>query len=199
MTATRHPTAQLRSDYAAANIAPGAALAVAVHLEYCPVCAIGTEAMSGPGETLASDAGGEPIGYLRRAGARPAAAGGEKPLPRPLRGAPLGRWRWLRPGVQVAPIHGVSGFGEAVYLLKAAPGAPAPLAREAVQQLVVLEGGLHAGEETYGPGDFVDASSRPSTPVTARRPCGCLCLMVTDGSWPLFGWEWVRSLWGGYS
>jgi anti-sigma factor ChrR (cupin superfamily) len=179
MSIRHHPSPQLRADYVAADLAPGAALAVGAHLELCSACAIQVQALTGLPISAASP---------------PDAPGGSErwaqelvKAPEILRGKPLGPWRWISRGVRGAELHGVSGLGEALWLLHLSPdGRLGAAAVRSLGLLVVLEGALLMGEVLLGPGDLVEAL--PSG-VTLKPDAGqsAICLAASDDAWPRFG------------
>jgi anti-sigma factor ChrR (cupin superfamily) len=110
MCLSHHPSARLRAEYRIGDVSPGTALAVAAHATACESCALLVREPPAPPEKLW----------------RPDAEG-RKPLkarlPPLLRNIPRTRWRNLSRDVSVCSLCGVSGLGEAVCLLRAAPGA----------------------------------------------------------------------------
>ncbi|MDB5442806.1 MAG: transcriptional regulator [Phenylobacterium sp.] len=175
----RHPSPQARTDYLTGNMAPGAALAMTVHFETCALCNVPVEPRGGRtlGEWFvrgeAAD-DGSPIG--------------------PNAGA-VGAWRRTRPGLRVADVRGVSGLGEATFLLRLAPRAYLPEQRRArFGQLVILHGGLVAGGERLAPGDLIDFEEQAPPRLQADGRDGCLCLVTTDGTWPTSGLDRLRGL-----
>lgn len=189
MPPSHHPSAEIRSASVAGDIAPGAALAVAMHVEFCPVCAIGMEAMSGMPHKPPRGSAASGQAHLSFAATevdeRPAR---DPPVVQKLGDRPLGRWRWIWPGLRLAHVGEASGLGEAVYLLRASPGAALPFGAAAgLGPLVVLDGGFTAEGETFRRGDFLDLETRAPPRASADREAGCHCLIVTDGTWPLFG------------
>lgn len=176
MPIRHHPSPQLRADYVAADIAPGAALTVSLHLELCGACAVQVRALTG----MAVDAGAPPVG----AGAQDAAG-----APELLRGRSLARWKWISPGLRGAQVKGVSGLGEAVWLLNAAAGARLPRrAAAAVGLLLVVEGAIQIGSAELTAGDLVEVTD-PGVSIKAPRGEAGICLVTTDASWPAFGLE----------
>lgn len=170
-----HPSAELRAAYNSGNTSPGAALAVSVHAEHCTVCRVDIQCLVGSGRSGRVQAAPDVVskGVLAEAESRALAE---------LRASP---WRWLGPGVRAAELHGASGLGEAANLLRLSPGAAFPAkALRSLGQVVVLKGGLHDGEAVRGAGDFLNAEAQPPHRLVAERPDGCLCLAITDGSWP---------------
>ena len=70
-----------------------------------------------------------------------------------------GEWQELAPGVRLARLAGVSGLGEAVYLIRGEPHATATLgAALPVSEILALEGQVAIDGETYHPGDYVEAA-----------------------------------------
>jgi len=170
-----HPSAELRAAYKVGNISPGAALAISVHAERCTVCRVDLQCLVGSGRSGRVQAAPDIVtkGVLAEAECRALDD---------LRASP---WRWLGPGVRAAELHGASGLGEAANLLKPAPGSAFPAkALRSLGQVVVLKGSLHDGDAAHPPGDFLDAETPPLRRLVAERPDGCLCLVITDGSWP---------------
>ena len=110
MCPSHHPSARLRAEYRIGDVAPGTALAIAAHATACESCALLVREPPACPETLW----------------RPDAKG-RKPLkarlPPLLRNIPRTRWRNVSSDVSVCSLRGVSGLGEAVCLLHAAPGA----------------------------------------------------------------------------
>jgi anti-sigma factor ChrR (cupin superfamily) len=98
----------------------------------------------------------------------------------PLSGVEQGPWRVLVEGVDVSPLAGAAGLGEAVYVVRAAAGARVPLrAPIAVAEVLLLEGRSEADGEIYVPGDYAvfdaawmtaDAESGCTAMVTALLP-----------------------------
>jgi len=182
MPVDRHPSQEARSAYKAGDVSPGTALALTVHAERCAVCRVDIQSLFAPARGGRSRSQGR-LG--RHAATDAPVAGVTSPTLAGLRQSP---WRWRAPGVRTAELHGASGLGEAVHLLRLAPGcAMPPRAVAALAQAVVLEGLLHDDEEAFGPGDYIDLEVQPLRRPAAGRPAGCLCLIVTDGCWPRRG------------
>jgi putative transcriptional regulator len=178
MPAERHPSQQLRAAYRAGDTSPGTALALSVHAERCPVCRVDMLSLVEPAQD-------ERAGGRSRGGRTKAAVPIDGVESRAIGELQQSRWRWLAPGVRAAELHGASGLGEAVSVVKLAPGAALPArSLPSLSQIVVLGGALRDGGESFPAGDYVEAESQPLTRPVADRPDGCLCLLVTDGSWP---------------
>lgn len=180
MPADRHPSQELRAAFRAGDTSPGMALALTVHAEICAICRADLQRFA------PAVRGGRIAGGRARSGASSAAAaavaGIESQAIGELRQSP---WRWLSPGVRAAELHGASGLGEAIHLMKLSPGRAIPAkGLSAVGHLVILAGALRDNGVRYGPGDYLDVEGKPLGRPAAERPEGCLCLLVTDGSWP---------------
>lgn len=180
MPIDRHPSQDVRAAYKAGDTSPGAALALTVHAERCTVCRVDIQSLVPTGR--GGRAAGARSRPMPKAATAAALAGSESHALAELQRS---SWRWLAFGLRAAELYGASGLGEAVLLLELAAGCALPVkALRALAQLVVLQGGLRDGEEVFGPGDYVDAEAHPLRRPVAERPDGCLCLVVTDGSWP---------------
>jgi putative transcriptional regulator len=173
MVVSLHPSAEMRSDYRIGNLAPGAALTVAAHLALCRECALVLG--DGPRETGLAHRPMQAVGDRRRS---PAADLPPERLPRVLRDIPLGKWRWVGPGVRVNRLQGVSGIAESVHLLRASAGARLHLPQTHV--LLVLSGAIATSARRFGPGAFLELADLPSRKVRADAASGCLCLVVGD-------------------
>jgi anti-sigma factor ChrR (cupin superfamily) len=152
------------AEYRAGDISPGAALAVAAHVSACPACALLVQ---------------EPLTATTAAWAPE--ADGRKPLdatlPPLLRKVPRGRWRRTSLGVTVVSLTGVSGLGEAVFLLRAAPGADILLPAQADLVLGVA-GAARGASGGLSTGDLIEIDR----PLQARADpdAGLLALVVGD-------------------
>lgn len=175
LTVRSHPSPALRHDYALGNLAPGAALAMRVHLEFCPVCRLTVESMSAPvsgarapaetEETARGEAGtaGTPCAELAK-----------------------GPWWLLSPLLRIRRFSGVAGLGEAVSLVEARRGASlSPLYAPGVEMLMLLWGCARDGSVQYEAGDFLQLGARSTLRAPSADPeTGCCCLVVGDEAWP---------------
>ncbi len=171
-----HPSAVLLSDYSRGALAPGAALAVAAHLDLCRLCRLALGRMESRLVTTATSRN-VPDGGLADAPGRHEAPSAAGPLPRALRRVAIGRWRPAGQGVTSAPLRAVSGLGETVHLLRAAPGAPFALP-DTAEFLLVATGAVRVGLTRYASGDFLDLAATRAQHATADALTGCLCLVV---------------------
>jgi putative transcriptional regulator len=175
METSEHLSTKLKSTYLQGMTTPGEALAVAAHLAFCehcrndPAMEESAAATSGP---LGSCGGPQAIvEALANQGSR-----GLPKVPDCING---GAWRRIVKDVRALPLRGVSGLGEAVYLIKAK--ARARLMLPAGAAIVAILGGrIQVGAGVYGPGDVVELD--PSLRDLARggAAAGCVCLVIGD-------------------
>lgn len=85
----------------------------------------------------------------------------------------------LGPGVEITLVQGASGLGEAVYCLRAVPGAalPADTPMPAVE-LLVTEGAVVADGAAFFAGDFLSLEDTPKVRLQADPIVGCVYLMT---------------------
>jgi anti-sigma factor ChrR (cupin superfamily) len=88
-----------------------------------------------------------------------------------------GETRVLRSGLELTAVNGASGLGEAVYLIKAAPGL-ALTAPQSLAELLVIEGSLTADGKAYRKGDFLALDETPKKELVSGAS-GCTCLVTT--------------------
>ena len=168
MSLSHHPSARLRAEYRIGDVAPGTALAVAAHAAGCESCALSVREPPAPPATLwRPDADG-----LRPLKAR---------LPPLLRDIPRTRWRNVSRGVSVCCLRGVSGLGEAVCLLRAAPGANIVLPSH-VDLILGLSGRASAPCGVLDPGDLIEIHGRVDGMADPSN--GLLALVIGDDGLP---------------
>jgi anti-sigma factor ChrR (cupin superfamily) len=168
MSLSHHPSARLRAEYRIGDVAPGTALAVAAHATGCESCALAVREPLAPPATLwRPDAEG-----LRPLKAR---------LPPLLRDIPRTRWRNVSRGVSVCCLRGVSGLGESVCLLRAAPGANIVLPSH-VDLILGLSGRASASCGVLDRGDLIEI--RGPVDGVADPSNGLLALVIGDDGLP---------------
>lgn len=168
-----HPSAQLLSDHLIANVSPGVAFAVAAHLELCPACRL----------TVAAAEGSPPgADRTRHAPPSPEPLPLQQAWPAALRHACGEHWSPMRKGVEGMLAPHVSGLGECVYLLRAAPGADVGAASvRSAFILLVTAGGLELDGRRLGAGDLVQLQAAPAF-LVADGAAGASVLVVADES-----------------
>jgi putative transcriptional regulator len=164
MLLSHHPSARLRAQYRIGDVAPGVALAVAAHATGCELCALSVrEPPAGPETLWRLDCEeGKPLKAL---------------LPPLLRDIPRTRWRNVSAGVSVCCLRGVSGLGETVCLLRAAPGADVPLPSQ-VELILGLSGRASAWCGVLEPGDLIELTKPLQGAADPSR--GLLALVTGD-------------------
>ena len=205
MTLLHHPAEDSLLDYALGKLRPGAALAVAAHVEACPDCRQEIAFLERVGGALieAEDAEPLPAGALDRALAALDAPTPPPPrqapgLPRALAGHQVGRWRWAGPGVRVAWISDAAGAGEQLYMLKAKPGTQLPHhGHNGRERVMVLKGAVLDNGERYGPGDLCERDPSHEHQPTASPEDECICLVAIEGRLRLSGVaRWLQPIFG---
>lgn len=198
MTIRRHPDEDVLFSYAVGAMAPGAHLVVEAHLETCAACrrtARFLDELGGallatvPAEPLADGAVEEVVSKLTDEAAEPEHPPVDPDLPAIiLRGAPLGPWRPVAPGLQVAHLKGAGGKNERVYLMKGRRGAAIPFhGHEGAERISVLQGAFIAGAETYRAGDYAQFARTDSHQLMVDDSGDCICLVATEGRLKLTG------------
>jgi putative transcriptional regulator len=154
---------RLRAEYRIGDVAPGTALAVAAHATGCESCALLFGELPATLNTrwLPEAEGRKPLNAR---------------LPPLLRDIPRTRWRNVAPDVSVCCLRGVSGLGESVCLLRAAPGADVVLPSHA-DLVLILSGGASCDSGAIGAGDLIEITS-PARGMS--DPQGLLALVIGD-------------------
>lgn len=92
----------------------------------------------------------------------------------------FGEAQGLAPGLEIAPVTGVSGLGEAVYRVRAAPGTSLPQKAPCPAiEVLVIEGGFEADGVSYRAGDYLSLEETPKTRLISAATTGCVYLKVT--------------------
>lgn len=90
-----------------------------------------------------------------------------------------GKPRTLAPGVELTPVLGASGLGEAVFHLQLAPETELPIRQDLqVAEILLLEGGLSIDGARYGSGDFLSLETNPHRHLVSHAKKGCVCLVT---------------------
>ncbi len=191
MSILHHPSDELLLGQAAGRLEAGPALVLGAHLAVCPACraqverleAVGGALMDSiPPAAMAPDALAHALARIERP-APPA------PAPRPprgidlaevLAGLPVGRRRWLGPGMWMRPVE---RRGRSVtYLLRSGPGRQLPRhTHTGAEYVVVLKGSFSDQTGRYGPGDFAEGSDDLVHAPRTDSEGECLCLISAEG------------------
>jgi len=199
---TRHPEDSLLMAYAAGSLPEAAALVVATHMAYCPLCRAEVGRFEAVGGALLDDASPAEVdsGALdavlaRLDGREPAPAPAPafaQGTPRPLRdylGGTLEevKWRRLIPGVRQAPIA-VADPAARLGLLKIKAGSGVPVhTHEGGELTLVLRGWFTDSTGAYRPGDFAYADDELTHRPIAGEGDDCICLALNEGPMRLTG------------
>lgn len=175
MGTSEHLSATLKSSYLQGTTTPGEALAVAAHLAFCEHCR---------NDPAMEESAGTTSGPLTSCGGPQAivealANQGSRGLPKVPDCMNGGAWRRIVKDVRALPLRGVSGLGEAVYLIKAKARAHLMLPAGAAI-VAILEGRIQAGAGDYGPGDVFELDSDLRDLARGGARAGCVCLVIGD-------------------
>jgi putative transcriptional regulator len=205
MSISQHPTDETLTAFAAGNLDEGRSVVVAAHAEMCARCrgwiatveSIGGARLSSlPPASMAGDALSLALARIDRgeyARKRKTEAAWAVPqdlgmLPTAARSYPIGRWRWMGPGVHWRPLEVPSEQGARVFLLKAAPGTKMPHHTHTGTELtLVLSGAFTHQGGSYGPGDLDEADDTVEHQPMVARGEHCVCLVAMEGKLRLLG------------
>lgn len=203
MSITQHPTDETLAAFASGNLDEGRSVVVAAHTEFCSRCRSWVATVESIGGVLLSNMA--PAGMATDALARALArieqvedfkqsaterqAPSDLPmLPRAVRSYPIGRWRWMGPGVHWRPIEVPAEHGARVFLLKAAPGTKLPHHTHTGTELtLVLSGAFNHEGGYYGPGDIDEADDTVEHQPIVEAGEDCICLVAMEGRLHLLG------------
>lgn len=86
----------------------------------------------------------------------------------------------LAPGLEIEIVEGVSGLGEAVYRVRAAPSLSLPQHQPGpAVEILVLEGEFEGDGVVYGPGDYLSLEESPKQRLLSSPARGCIYLKAT--------------------
>jgi putative transcriptional regulator len=194
MSLRRQPSEERLLAYAAGTLSAPEAVVVATHLALKPQTRPWADLGRAVGGALLDDA--EPVAL--DAGAREAALArldvpvaseesvpaksADPSLPEPLRGLPLGPWRWAGPGVHVRNVIGPRDGDCRVILLRIAPGQCAPRHTHGGVELTCVIRGAYATEDgVFAQGDFEEADPKVTHQPRVVSEEACLCVAALDG------------------
>lgn len=191
MSPRRHPSETLLLGFATGALGRGASLVVDAHLKACAACRAEVarlEAVGGalldelPPAQMAPNALARALAKLE--GPRSPPSGSEIPegieLTSALGNLPLGRRRWLGPGIWLRPItREARGMA---YLLRTGPGAALlEHGHSGEEYVLVLKGAFSDATGHYAPGDFAWSDERLTHRPVADADGECLCLIWAEG------------------
>jgi putative transcriptional regulator len=182
-----HPSADVLASYAAGTLEPGFGLVVGAHVEMCAACRQRVAAFeAASGEALRdlpqADVGAVALSsVLARLNETPPAqtVADKRPL---LERLPLGRRKWIAPGVWVAAVKTPHARDNRVYLLSVAPGMPtARHEHSGAEFCTVLKGAFRDESGQYGVGDFAATDEEVNHQPIVEGEEDCVCLFATEG------------------
>ena len=196
-----HPNDELLLACAAGNLATGAAIVVAAHLEACAQCRASVHLFEGVGGAMLESI--EPAVMAPEALARtlaridkqqtpasrdapPACTRPSLPpgltWPRGLQQCAVSRWHWLGPGVRWSRVK-VPHDGDAnVFLLRIGPGKSLPRhTHSGVELTQVLCGSFDDGRALFAAGDFDAADDAIHHQPVLQAGGECICLASVKG------------------
>jgi putative transcriptional regulator len=189
MSPRHHPSETVLLGLAAGALGRGAPLVVEAHLRACPACRAEVarlEAVGGalleelPPAEMASNALARTLARLDGPPPRAAPLAESAESAAALQDLPVGRRRWLAPGIWMRPI--VRGPRGLAYLLRTGPGAALLAHGHTGEEYVsVLRGAFSDETGRYGPGDFAQSDERLTHRPVADPGEECLCLIWAEG------------------
>ncbi len=180
-TVRHHPSEATLIAHAAGSLGQAAGAVVMAHLARCLDCrakvglaeAIGGLLLEGlPPAPLAPNALRRTLEQL------------EDEPPQKLRpGPPIGRLRWLAPGIRHVMLLREGGRdGWTLRLLRVRPGTALPRHGHSGAELtLVLKGAFTDETGRYGPGDLAEVEKHVSHRPVAAGTQDCVCLVATQG------------------
>lgn len=197
---TAHPSEETLMAHAAGSLGRAHALVVSAHAEHCPHCRASIGRYEAVGGALLEDLPLEPMagGFDRLldrierednaavgalfAGARaPGGPADDIRLPSALDRLPVGRWRWMGPGMKYARV-GVEEDGVQLVFLSIGPGRTMPEHGHSGREFtLVLKGAFDDARGHFGVGDFAEEDEETEhTPIVAAGET-CICLAAIEG------------------
>ena len=201
MSPRHHPGEELLIAHAAGTLGAGPSLVIAIHVEGCAICRALVAALDVAGGVLLEQLPPAPLSSLALARAMAAI---ERPLPPPglpdsntvsrpvaggialpaaLRGKPIGRWRWLAPGMRWSKLA-MPGHPEAnVVLMRGRATALLPgHGHRGSEFTQVLAGGIVDGGGRYEAGDMFVADDATNHHLRVTDEGECLCIVAIEGN-----------------
>lgn len=203
MSIMQHPTDETLTAFGAGSLDEGRSVVVAGHAEMCERCrgwiakveTIGGVLLSDlPPAAMANDALSRALARIERreygkeARAEHALPADLAMLPKSVRSYPMGRWKWMGPGVHCRSIEVPANKGARVFLLRAAPSTKMPHHTHTGTELTLVLSGAFAHEGgRYGPGDLDEADNTVEHQPIVAAGEDCICLVAMEGKLRLLG------------
>ena len=203
MSLLHHPDEDILTDHAMGRLTRGQGLVIEAHLSHCPICRAAVERMEAVGgallealpvAALSSDALARVLARIDApdpppSPPRPPAAGLEGiDLSVVLGDLPIGRRRWLAPGVWIRPLLSERGGESNSYLIRGAPGMQLiQHGHTGPEFTCVLKGAYADPTGRYGAGDFQFADQELDHGPLAEADGECICLISAEGPMQMHG------------
>jgi putative transcriptional regulator len=199
MSLLHHPPEEILTDHAMGRLKRGQGLVVEAHLAHCPACRAEVERMEAVGGALLEDLAPAELepDALSRMLARidapdpPTPPAAKAPPPAGLEGIglediladlPIGRRRWLAPGVWMRPLLAERGGESNTYLLRGGAGMQLlHHGHTGVELTCILKGAYADDTGRYGAGDFQFADQGLEHQPVAEPDGECICLISAEG------------------
>jgi len=196
MTISHHPSDMLLIAYAAGTLDQGCNALIAAHLLRCGECRAWTRNAEAVGGAILDDIPTASLseGAFERV-ARQLDDNTERSeisvsapdnlselpgVPDFVRAAPVGRWRWVAPGLHLRRIALPDAENTRVFLLRSRPGAKfISHSHTGFEMTCVLSGSFAHDANRYGPGDFDlgDPDVEHTIEIGVEEPCVSLVAM----------------------
>lgn len=206
MSLHHHPSEEVLTDLAMGRLKRGQGLVVEAHLAHCSHCRAQVEEMEAIGGALIEDLAPAELepDALARVLARidalpdpPTPPAAKAPPPAGLEGigletllgdVPIGRRRWLAPGVWMRPLLTAEGGQSNTYLLRGSPGVQLlQHGHTGPEFTVILKGAYSDVTGHYGTGDFHYADQGVEHGPLADPDEECICLIHAEGPMQMQG------------
>jgi putative transcriptional regulator len=206
MSPQHHPDEEILCDHAMGRLTRGQGLVIEAHLAHCPLCRADVDGMEAVGGALLEslpeaqmDVDAFAKVMARVDAPEPPVAEPQPPkrvladlqgvdVPAVLGAAPVGRKRWLAPGVWMRPVLSEQGGQSHTYLLRGAPGMQLITHGHTGREFTtVLKGAYSEATGRYGAGDFQFADQALDHGPFAEPGEECICLISAEGPMAMHG------------
>ena len=203
MSVLHHPAEEILADHAMGRLTRGQGLVIEAHIGHCPVCRAAVEQMETvggalldalPATAMAPDALDRLLARIEEPQPPPPAAA---PPPKGLEGIdlsavlgglPVGRRRWLGPGVWIRPLLSERGGESNTYLIRGGPGMQLiQHGHTGPEFTCVLKGAYADPTGRYGRGDFQFADQGLDHGPLSDPAEECICLISAEGPMQMHG------------
>jgi putative transcriptional regulator len=204
MSVLHHPDEEVLTDHAMGRLTRGQGLVIEAHLTLCPRCRGEVEKMEAVGGAMLEALPGAQMGpgaldavLARLDEPEPPPPTPPRPPPQGLEGIdlsrilgdlPIGRRRWLAPGVWMRPLLAERGGESNTYLIRGAGGMQLiQHGHTGPEFTCVLKGAYSDPTGRYGAGDFQFADQGLEHGPLADLDGECICLISAEGPMQMQG------------